>query len=192
MIGRNKITGHTASVIPHIGEEIMKCDGGATNRLDGDPTFQAPLNAMNQDAILVPSQHNRTKLVKIRSLSDERGVLSVADSEDDLPFVPRRVYWLHGGTVGTVRGGHAHRKLEQLLVAMSGTYEILVDDGQRRQVVRLETPTDGLLITPVVWREIRQASPAASLAVLASLPFDAADYIHDYAEFLSLCGTKSC
>lgn len=170
----------------------MKCDGGATNRLDGDPTFQAPLNAMNQDAILVPSQHNRTKLVKIRSLSDERGVLSVADSEDDLPFVPRRVYWLHGGTVGTVRGGHAHRKLEQLLVAMSGTYEILVDDGQRRQVVRLETPTDGLLITPVVWREIRQASPAASLAVLASLPFDAADYIHDYAEFLSLCGTKSC
>jgi len=173
----------------------MKYDAGAANGVDGDLLFhhpQAPMNAVHQSTILAAPPHNRTKLVKIRSVSDERGILSVADSGDDLPFVPRRVYWLHGGTVGTVRGGHAHRELEQLLIAMSGVYEILVDDGERRQIVRLETPTDGLLITPVVWREIRQASPAASLAVLASLPFDAGDYIHDYAEFLSLSGTKSC
>lgn len=174
----------------------MKYDLGAANRLDEELMFQAPMNSLHQDVILVPPpvppQHNRTKLIKIRSVSDERGTLSVADSGDDLPFVPRRVYWLHGGTVGTVRGGHAHRQLEQLLVAMSGIYEILVDDGERRQVVQLESPTDGLLITPVVWREIRQVTATASLAVLASLPFDAGDYIHDYAEFLSLCGTKSC
>jgi len=173
----------------------MKYDAGAANRMDGDLVFhrpQTPARAMRQDTILVAPQRNRTRLIKIRSVADERGVLSVADSGDDLPFVPRRAYWLHGGTVGTVRGGHAHRKLEQLLVAMSGMYEILVDDGERRRVVRLETPTDGLLITPVVWREIRQATPTATLAVLASLPFDASDYIHDYAEFLALSGTKSC
>jgi hypothetical protein len=173
----------------------MKREVGEANLVDGDHVFHRTsmsTKTMHQETVLSSSEQSHIRLIKIRSVSDSRGILSVADSGDDLPFVPRRVYWLHGGSIGTVRGGHAHRKLEQLLVAMHGVYEIAVDDGERRQTVRLETPTDGLLISPIVWREIRQMSLNSSLAVLASLPFDPEDYIHDYTEFLNLCGSATC
>ena len=126
-------------------------------------------------------------LLEIRTFRDGRGALSVVEGGVDLPFVPKRLYYLYGADAGVLRGAHAHRTLKQFLIALSGAAEVEVDDGRTRRIFRLERPSHGLLLSPMLWRIIRQIGSDTVLCVLASERYDEADYIHDYDEFRELC-----
>jgi dTDP-4-dehydrorhamnose 3,5-epimerase-like enzyme len=116
------------------------------------------------------------QLIEIPTHGDERGSLSVAEIGGVLPFVVRRAYWIHGTKPGVARGFHAHRKLNQFCVCVSGSVRIVLEDAKGREDVFLNRPDRGLLIGPGVWREIHDLSPDCVLLVLADAEYDPSDY----------------
>jgi dTDP-4-dehydrorhamnose 3,5-epimerase len=121
-------------------------------------------------------------LYRHRVVADERGSL-VALEQPTLPFAIRRVYFLYSSAPDSERGFHAHKALQQWAVCVSGSCVMTVDDSVERREVVLDTPDKGLYIGPGIWREMRNFSDGAVLMVLASAPYDEADYIRDYDEF---------
>jgi UDP-2-acetamido-3-amino-2,3-dideoxy-glucuronate N-acetyltransferase len=117
---------------------------------------------------------------------DMRGSLMALELDSQLPFVPRRFFSVYGVPSRKVRGQHAHRVCHQYLVALSGSLTCLVDDGASRRTVTLDDPGKGLHIPPMTWGTQYNYSPDAVLAVFASHPYDADDYIRDYQEFIAL------
>lgn len=115
--------------------------------------------------------------------TDERGTLVALERGHGVPFAIERVYYLYGAPGDAERGFHAHRRLEQIAIAVSGSCTFLLDDGEQREEVRLDSPEVGLLMRPLVWHEMRDFSSDCVLLVLASGRFDAAEYIRDYQEF---------
>ncbi len=115
---------------------------------------------------------------------DRRGDLAVVDGIRDIPFAIVRVYYLHNVPGGATRAGHAHRQLEQLLIAATGEFNIELDNGRQRETVRLTAATYGLYLPKMVWRELTDFSHGAVCLALASMHFDEADYIRDYAHFV--------
>jgi dTDP-4-dehydrorhamnose 3,5-epimerase-like enzyme len=115
---------------------------------------------------------------------DERGVLVAIESGRDVPFEIKRIYTLHGLQPGAVRGGHAHKTLRQVIICLSGSCLIDLDDGESAQTVSLDNPARGLALAPMVWHEMRGFSPGCVLMVLAAAHYDEADYIRDRGEFL--------
>src|SRR6266513_6284255 len=95
------------------------------------------------------------ELIEFEWIEAERGSLSIAQLGKELPFAPRRLYWIHGGDAGMERGGHAHYTLKQLLIPMFGAFEIDVDNGAHQRTFVLDSANQGLLLYPVVWRDIR-------------------------------------
>lgn len=127
------------------------------------------------------------QLITLPVLGDERGSLIALEGESKLiPFEVKRVYYIFGTTPHTTRGKHAHYKLQQLLVCTSGSCDILLDNGTEKQVIKLDSPTKGLLIThgPLIWREMSNFSKDCVLMVLASAHYDETDYIRNYEDFL--------
>lgn len=135
-------------------------------------------------------QPGRASLFEVRTFRDPRGALSVVEEKVDLPFAPRRLFYLHGAGPGVTRGAHAHRRERQCMIALSGTVEVEVDDGRVRNTFVLERPDQGLLIDPVAWVRISFRDAGAVLCVLASQPYDAEDYIREYSEFQALVGAQ--
>ena len=124
------------------------------------------------------------RILDIRKYSDSRGYISVIEGRHDIPFEIRRVYYLY--MVPEVsRGEHAHKTLQQLLVATSGSVHVTLDDGRNKQTFLLDKPWKGLLIVPGLWRTLSDFSGGAVCMVLASEPYDPEDYIRDYRVFLS-------
>lgn len=123
-------------------------------------------------------------LVDLAVRGDERGSLVALEGERNLPFAVARVYYVFGTQPGVSRGFHAHRKLNQLAVAVSGSCVMLVDDGSRRTPIRLDKPDRGLLLGPMLWREMHEFSADCVLLVMADTPYDESDYIRDYQAFL--------
>ena len=123
------------------------------------------------------------RLIPLTVKGDERGSLVALETDRDVPFTIERVYYLFGTKPGVARGFHAHRKLRQLAIAVSGACTMLLDDGEERQELRLASPDVALTIPPMVWHEMRDFSPDCVLMVLADAPYDEADYIRDYDEF---------
>ena len=123
-------------------------------------------------------------------LDDVRGGLIALESGRQVPFPIERVYYLFGTADGAERGFHAHRALRQLAICVAGACTIRVDDGAERRDVRLDGPDKALFIGQMVWREMRDFTPGAVLMVLASSPYDEADYIRDYEEFRVLAAGK--
>jgi len=122
-------------------------------------------------------------------VEDLRGMLTFAQTVDgDLPFVPQRYFVVSGVPSRQVRGEHAHRTLHQWLTCLHGECMVMVDDGERREVVKLDRPSRSLYLPPMVWGVQYHFSPDAVLLVLASDQYDPADYIRDYDEFLRLIG----
>ena len=117
---------------------------------------------------------------------DDRGHLVVFEEFKDIPFKIKRVYYMYDTKDGVVRGKHAHRNLEQILVCIHGSCKILLDNGKEKKVVPLEKPYEGLYVAHNVWREMFDFSPDAVLLVFASELYDESDYIRDYDEFLKL------
>lgn len=115
---------------------------------------------------------------------DYRGHLTVIENNEDIPFAIQRIYYLYDTTPGFVRGLHSHKKLEQILVCVTGSCIIRLDDGKEKKDVVLDDPTKGLYIGPNIWREMYDFSEGAVLLVMASQLYDEEDYIRDYGNFL--------
>lgn len=117
---------------------------------------------------------------------DERGQLVALEEFKDIPFQVKRVYYMYDTIAGVVRGKHAHRRLEQILVCIHGSCKIRLDNGHEKKIVPLERPYEGLYVGSSMWREMYDFSPDAVLMVLASEYYDESDYIRDYDEFLAM------
>jgi len=122
------------------------------------------------------------KLIDIPKIEDRRGNLSVIE-KDCVPFKIERVYYLYDVPSGAYRGGHSHKEQYEFLVALSGSFEIVLDNGFTKEKVTLNKPNQGLLIKNGIWRELENFSSGAVCLVLASGEFDEADYIREYSEF---------
>lgn len=129
---------------------------------------------------------NRCRLIDLLVRGDERGDLVAVEESRDIPFPIRRAYYIYRTDPGVTRGRHAHHALNQLAVAVTGQCTMVLDDGTNRAEVVLGDPARGLIIGPMVWREMRDFSPDCVLLVLADAPYDEADYIRDYDAFLEL------
>lgn len=115
---------------------------------------------------------------------DERGQLISIEEQKDIPFAIKRVYYMYDTGKGVVRGHHAHKKLQQILVCVHGSCKIRLDNGTEKKVVALEKPYEGLYVSNAMWREMYDFSPDAVLMVFASELYDESDYIRNYDEFL--------
>lgn len=126
------------------------------------------------------------ELIDIPKISDPdgRGNLSYIE-KDILPFKMERVYYLYDVPSDSTRGGHAHKELQQALIALSGSFDVVVDDGEGRQSITLNKPTKALFIPPGIWREIENFSSGAVCLSLVSDVFKESDYIREYADFKS-------
>lgn len=124
------------------------------------------------------------RLIELPRVDDRRGSLSFIEGGNHVPFHIARVYYLYNLPIEAERGSHAHKKLEQLMIAISGNFDVVLDDGINKRTFHLDRPNRGLLISRMHWRELASFSPGAVCMVLASLPYDKDDYIRNYQEFL--------
>jgi hypothetical protein len=118
-------------------------------------------------------------------VADPRGKLCFVESERHVPFPIARVYYLYDVPAGATRAGHAHLGLHQLLLPLSGSFDVRLHDGQVEEVVTLNRPNIGLHIGPMTWREIENFSSGSVCLVLASTPYDESDYIRSFDDFLA-------
>lgn len=116
--------------------------------------------------------------------SDRKGNLTVVENGVTLPFDVRRVYYIYDVPGGESRGGHAHKDLYQLIVAAAGSFSVTLDDGEVKRTFLLNRPCQGLFVGPGIWRTLHDFSSGAVCMVLASHPYDEADYIRKYKDFL--------
>jgi len=129
--------------------------------------------------------------IEFPKISDPRGNLSFVEGGRHVPFDIQRVYYLYDVPGGAHRGGHAHRKLHQLIVAMSGSFDVVLDDGSEKARFHLNRSYYGLYVCPMVWRELDNFSSGAVCMVLASHHYDESDYLREYAAYVAaLTGTK--
>jgi hypothetical protein len=124
------------------------------------------------------------RIVELRRIANPKGNLTPIEEQVDVPFVIRRVYYLYDVPGGEDRGGHAHRALEQFIVAVSGSFDVILDDGTERKSFFLNRSWYGLYVPPMLWRELTNFSSGSVSLVVASAHYDEGDYIRDYDEFL--------
>ena len=136
---------------------------------------------MNGDEKTTPLQ--RVKLLELPKISDPRGNLTFIENQRHVPFATKRVYYLYDVPGGESRGGHAHKQLEQLIVAVSGSFDVVLDDGFDKRKFSLNRSYYGLYVPKMVWRELENFSSGSVCLVLASEVFQESDYYRDYSEF---------
>ncbi|HWL00876.1 MAG TPA: FdtA/QdtA family cupin domain-containing protein [Microbacteriaceae bacterium] len=124
-------------------------------------------------------------VVEVPTITDELGSLGVVEGDAPFPFPIRRVYFIHSVTPGAVRGSHAHKALRQLIVAVSGSFTVTLDDGSSESTWPLDTPTKGLVVPPGYWRTLSGFTTGAAALVFASEEYDPDDYIRDYDAFVA-------
>lgn len=127
------------------------------------------------------------QIIDIRKYTDNRGYLSVVESGLDIPFEIKRIYYLYM-VPEAARGAHAHKTLQQLMIATSGSVHVTLDDGQNKKTFILDKPWKGLLVAPGLWRDLENFSGGAVCMVLASENYNADDYIRNYNDFLKFKG----
>lgn len=124
------------------------------------------------------------KLINLQQHGDERGALISLEQNTNIPFEIKRVYYIFDTKENVTRGYHAHRKLKQVAIAIKGSCEFILDNGNERTSVILDNPATGLLIDSCIWREMAKFSHDCILMVLADMQYDESDYIRNYEEFL--------
>ena len=124
------------------------------------------------------------KLVNFKTLGDERGSLIAIEKGNNSPFEIKRIYYIFDTKDGVERGFHAHINLKQIAIVLKGSCTFIIDDGNRREEIKLNNPNQGLFIEGLIWREMKDFSPDCVLAVLASEYYDESDYIRNYNDFL--------
>jgi dTDP-4-dehydrorhamnose 3,5-epimerase-like enzyme len=131
---------------------------------------------------------DQVRVLDLPKIVDARGNLTFIESCRHIPFQIQRVYYLYDIPGGAMRGGHAHRNLEQFLIAAAGSFDVLLDDGTEQRTIMLNRPYQGLYIPRLVWRELLNFSSGSVCLVLASHPYDETDYFRDYDRFVREVG----
>ncbi|MGS0742071.1 sugar 3,4-ketoisomerase [Glaciimonas sp. GG7] len=134
---------------------------------------------------------SESKIIDFPKYGDPRGNLSVIEGGIHIPFEIKRVYYLYDVPGGSSRAGHGHKELEQVIVAMSGSFDVIIDDGYERKKIHLNRSYHGLYIPKMMWREVENFSSGAVCLVLASTIYDQADYYHNYSEFAAVAHAEN-
>jgi dTDP-4-dehydrorhamnose 3,5-epimerase-like enzyme len=128
---------------------------------------------------------DQCQIYSLPRINDPRGNLTFIESGRHMPFDIRRVYYLYDVPGGAERGGHAHKALHQLIIAMSGSFDIHLDDGNAKKIIHMNRSYNGLYVCPMIWREIDNFSSGAVCMVLASDYYDELDYYRNYDQFIN-------
>ncbi len=131
------------------------------------------------------------KIIELPKITDPRGNLSFIEGGEHIPFDIKRVYYLYDVPGGSDRGSHAHKNLHQFIVAMSGSFDVVLDDGKEKKRFHLNRSYYGLYVCPMMWRDLDNFSSGAVCMVLASTRYDETDYIRDYDQFITAAQEKS-
>ena len=124
-------------------------------------------------------------ILPLSKIHNRAGNITIVEGQTNIPFDVRRIYYLYDIPGGEDRGGHAHKELHQLIVAASGSFNVLLNDGQNKKIVTLNQPDYGLMVVPGIWRELFEFSSGAICLVLASQKYDQDDYIRSYDQFVN-------
>ena len=130
---------------------------------------------------------DQCKIIELPKITDPRGNLTFIESQNQIPFHIQRVYYLYDVPGGAERGGHAHKELHQLIVAISGSFDVILDDGCEKKIIHLNRPYEALYVCPMIWRELNNFSSGSVCLVLASNQYTEDDYYRDYNEFKTTC-----
>ena len=129
---------------------------------------------------------DKPRIIDLPKFLDARGNLSFVEQENHVPFKIRRTYWLYDVPGGECRGGHAYKENQEFIVALSGSFDVVLDDGCTKNVYTLNRSYYGLYVPKGLWREMENFSTNALAMILSSTDYDASDYVRDYDEFLKL------
>lgn len=129
-------------------------------------------------------------LVQFPKVLDPRGNLTFIEQEEHIPFKIARVYWIYDVPGGEQRGGHAFRKQIEVIIALSGSFDVLLDDGTAQKIVHLNRAYQGLYVPRMIWRRMQNFSTNAVAYVLASCPYSESDYVRDYNEYIFLANAS--
>ncbi len=127
---------------------------------------------------------NECKIINLPKIEDPRGNLTFFESFNQVPFNIRRIYYLYDVPGGASRGAHAHKELEQVIIAAAGSFDVVLDDGKDKKTFTLNRAYEGLYMRGQIWRELLNFSSGSICLVAASLPYTEDDYIRDYSDFL--------
>lgn len=132
-----------------------------------------------------------SKLIKAPIIHDTRGNLSYIESKEHIPFEIKRIFYIYDIPGGAIRTGHAHRDLHQVIFALSGSFDVVLDDGFENERIQLNRAYNGLYLPNMIWRELDNFSSGAICMVLASQNYDATDYIRSYDEYVNIVNPPS-
>lgn len=130
------------------------------------------------------------RIIALPIVSDPRGNLTFIEGGNHIPFDIRRVYYLYDVPGGAERGGHAHKRLHEFIIALTGSFDVVLDDGSNKKRVHLDHAYSGLYVCPMVWRELDNFSSGSVCMVIASDRYDESDYYRDHAEYLAALDPK--
>lgn len=133
---------------------------------------------------------DRCTIIDLPKIPEPRGNLTFIEGQRHIPFDIARVYYLYDVPGGAERGGHAHKALQQLIIAMSGSFDVVLDDGQNKKRVHLNRSYYGLYVCPMIWRELDNFSSGSVCMVLASNIYEESDYYRDYNEYLKALAAR--
>lgn len=128
---------------------------------------------------------DQPRIVNLSKIMDPRGNLSVIEELKDIPFKIERTYWIYDVPGGEIRGGHAYKENQEFIVALSGSFDVVIDDGKEKHTFSLNRSYNGLYVPKGVWREMENFSTNSLALILSSTKFDASDYIRNYLDFLN-------
>ena len=129
---------------------------------------------------------DKPRIVTLPKFLDTRGNLSFVEQENHIPFAIKRTYWLYDVPGGECRGGHAYRENQEFIVALSGSFDVILDDGKEKKTFTLNRSYYGLYVPKGLWREMENFSTNSLAMILSSTNYDANDYVRDYDEFIKL------
>jgi hypothetical protein len=154
-------------------------------RIGTNSTSPKPLSAKKPAAPRAAGGRLRLcRTVELPRINDPRGNLTFMEGGFHVPFDIQRVYYVYDVPGGAERGGHAHKALQQFIIAVTGSFDVVLDDGRESRRVRLDRAYRGLYVTPMIWRELRDFTSGSVCLVLASAPFDENDYFRNYRSFV--------
>lgn len=129
-------------------------------------------------------ENNKIEIINLPKILDRRGNLSIIEEFKNIPFKIERTYWIYDVPGGEARGGHAYKENQEFIVALSGSFDVILDDGTGKKTYHLNRSYYGLYVPKEVWREMNNFSTNSLALILASTPYNAEDYIYDYQNFL--------